>query len=69
MTGSLDIVWLCGISFVAGFIDSIAGGGGASGSYSKEAGAASSTQRTLTVVIRFDTKGLVESTSYHASKF
>jgi len=47
----------------------VAGGGGAGGSYTKEAGASSSTQRTLTVIIRFDAKGLVESTSYHASKF
>lgn len=46
-----------------------AGAGGVGGGYSKEAGASSSTQRTLTVVIRFDSKGLVQSTSYHASKF
>ena len=46
-----------------------AGAGAASGSYNKEAGASSSTQRTLTVVIRFDSNGLVQSTSYHASKF
>jgi outer membrane protein assembly factor BamE (lipoprotein component of BamABCDE complex) len=39
------------------------------GGYGREAGAASSTQRTLTVVIKFDANGLVESTSYHASKF
>ena len=43
--------------------------GGAAGGGSKAAGASSSTQRTLTVVIRFDSKGLVQSTSYHASKF
>jgi len=47
----------------------VAGGGGASGSYNKEAGAASSTQRTLTVVIKFDAKSQVESVRYHASKF
>lgn len=48
---------------------SVGGMGGGSASYSKEAGASSSTQRTLTVVIKFDAKGLVESTRYHASKF
>ena len=48
---------------------STGGMGAGSASYGREAGAASSTQRTLTVVIRFDAKGLVESTSYHASKF
>jgi len=44
-------------------------GAGASGSYTREAGASSSTQRTLTVVLRFDAKGLVESMRYHASRF
>jgi len=42
------------------------GGGGAA---MQEAGASSMTQRTLTVVIRFDENGLVESTRYHATKF
>ena len=37
--------------------------------YGKQAGAASSTQKTLTVVIKFDEKSLVESFTYHASKF
>lgn len=39
------------------------------GGYNREAGAVSSTQKTLTVVIKYDNKGLVESFSYHASKF
>jgi hypothetical protein len=43
--------------------------GGVGGSYSGGAGAASSTQRTLTVVIRFDKNSKVASFSYHASKF
>ncbi len=38
---------------------------GASGS----AGAYSTTQKTLTVIIKFDTQGNVASFSYHASKF
>lgn len=42
---------------------------GVGGSVSKEAGASSSTQKTLTVVIKFDKNSLVESFSYHASKF
>jgi hypothetical protein len=57
------------IGLLIGGGSAVAGAGGAGGTYSKEAGASSSTQRTLTVVIRFDAKGLVESTSYHASKF
>jgi outer membrane protein assembly factor BamE (lipoprotein component of BamABCDE complex) len=39
------------------------------GGYNREAGAVSTTQKTLTVVIKYDAKGLVESFSYHASKF
>ena len=39
------------------------------GSYSKEAGAVSTTQKTLTVIIKFDKNNKVESFSYHASKF
>jgi outer membrane protein assembly factor BamE (lipoprotein component of BamABCDE complex) len=39
------------------------------GGYSQSAGAYSSTQKTLTVVIKFDGSGNVESFSYHSSKF
>jgi len=39
------------------------------GGYSKEAGAASTTQKKLTVIIKFGKNNLVESFSYHASKF
>jgi outer membrane protein assembly factor BamE (lipoprotein component of BamABCDE complex) len=37
--------------------------------YSKSAGAAAQTQKTLTVIIKFDEKQQVKSLSYHASKF
>lgn len=36
---------------------------------SKSAGASSSTQKTLTVVIKFDTQKKVSSFTYHSSKF
>jgi hypothetical protein len=36
---------------------------------SREAGAYSTTQRTLTVVIKFDKNSSVESFKYHATKF
>lgn len=39
------------------------------GGMSQQSGAASVTQRTLTVVIKFDTAGKVESFTYHSSKF
>ena len=41
----------------------------AGGSFSKQSGAASSTEKTLTVVIKFDSKQKVESYSYQTSKF
>ena len=37
--------------------------------FSRDVGAVSSSQKTLTVVIKFNEKNLVESFSYHASKF
>lgn len=54
-----------------------AGGAGAgaiilgviSGNYNKNAGATGSTQKTLTVVIKYGTDGLVKSFSYNSSKF
>lgn len=39
------------------------------GGMSQQAGAASVTQRTLTVVIKYDKTGKVESFTYHSSKF
>ena len=48
---------------------STAGGGLGSGSYSKSAGAQSKTQRTLTVIIKYDENKLVRDFAYHSSKF
>ncbi len=39
------------------------------GAYGKEAGASRSSQRTLTVVIKFDDKGTVDNVTYHSSSF
>ncbi len=39
------------------------------GGYSKSAGAAAQTQKTLTIVIKFDENSLVKTLSYHSSKF
>lgn len=39
------------------------------GGISQQSGAASVTQRTLTVIIKYDAAGKVESFNYHASKF
>lgn len=39
------------------------------GGFSNQSGAVSTTQRTLTVVIKFDANEKVESFSYHQSKF
>lgn len=43
--------------------------GGLGGSYSRAAGATATTQRTLTVVIKFDERKKVKDFSYHSSKF
>lgn len=43
--------------------------GNASGNYSKSAGAASVTQRTLTVVIKFNADHQVESVAYNSTRF
>lgn len=42
-------------------------GGGAG--YSKSAGAVAQTQKTLTIVIKFDDNSMVKTLSYHSSKF
>lgn len=39
------------------------------GGEATQSGSASSTQRTLTVVIKFDTQSKVETCTYHSSKF
>lgn len=43
--------------------------GGLGGSWGKNAGAVSTTQKTLTVVIKFDLEGKVRDFAYHSSKF
>jgi len=45
------------------------GGGLGSGSYSRSAGAQSKTQRTLTVVIKYDEQKKVRDFAYHSSRF
>lgn len=64
-------------SFSKGSVEGLAAGGGAFGSGlvlglisgSKQTGAASSSQKTLTVIIKYGDRQLVESFSFHASKF
>ena len=43
--------------------------GNANGTYSKSAGAASISQRTLTVIIKFTPENTVESVSYNSTRF
>jgi outer membrane protein assembly factor BamE (lipoprotein component of BamABCDE complex) len=43
--------------------------GGVGGGYSQASGASATTQKTLTVIIKFGADNLVESFSYHSSKF
>lgn len=59
-----------GISMLIGAIGgSAAGGAMPSGSFSRSAGAQSKTQRTLTVVIKFDENKKVRDFAYHTSRF
>ncbi len=43
--------------------------GGLGGSWGKNAGAMSTTQKTLTIIIKFDEQGKVRDFAYHSSKF
>lgn len=45
------------------------GGGLGGGNYSTSSGASSKSQRTLTVIIKFDTEGKVRDFAYHTSRF
>ena len=54
---------------IGGLSGDVLAGGGAGGSVSRSAGAESSTQRTLTVVIKFDENEKVRDFAYHSSKF
>ncbi len=45
------------------------GGGVGSFSGSKQVGARSTTQRTLTVIVKYDNRGAVRDIAYHASQF
>jgi outer membrane protein assembly factor BamE (lipoprotein component of BamABCDE complex) len=60
----------------AGFLGAIGGMAGSvlllgipSVNYQEESGADAVSQRTLTVVIKFDHKGMVEQATYHSSRF
>jgi len=44
-------------------------GGLGGGSYNQSSGASSSSQRTLTIIIKFDHDGKVRDFAYHTSKF
>lgn len=44
-------------------------GGLAGGNYNTNSGAASQSQKTLTIIIKFDNKGLVRDFSYNSSSF
>jgi len=54
-------------ALILGFGSDVAGGGGLGGRSS--AGASSSTQRTLTIIIKFDNDGKVRDYAYHTTTF
>ena len=58
-----------GLAGAGGYAGSVLILGGLTGSYSRQAGASATTQKTLTVVIKFDNNKKVKDFSYHSSKF
>jgi outer membrane protein assembly factor BamE (lipoprotein component of BamABCDE complex) len=54
---------------IGGIAGDVLVGGGAAGGYSRSSGAESKTQRTLTVVIKFDEQNRVRDFAYHSSRF
>lgn len=66
---SRDEGGVMGAAGVAGAPGSVLLLGLGAGNYNKSAGASASTERTLTVVIRFDRNGRVQSSRYHSSSF
>ncbi len=64
---SSDVTYSRSSGTIVGLI--FGGSGGGAGTGSRSAGSASSTQRTLTVVIKFDENDRVRDFSYHSSQF
>lgn len=62
--GGISTLFLGGGPVGAGILGGLGGG-----NYSSSAGAKTTTQRTLTIVIKFDEKQLVRDFSYRASSF
>ena len=58
-----------GSLLIGGLIPGANAAGGGTAGYSQSSGATSSTQKTLSVVIRYNQQGTVESLTYHTSKF
>ena len=54
---------------VGALVGDTLGGGLGGGNYSSSDGASSTTQKTLTVVIKFDDQGMVRDFAYHTSTF
>ncbi|MGD2186347.1 MAG: hypothetical protein PVI71_09470, partial [Desulfobacterales bacterium] len=69
VTYSRDAGGLSAILLIGSASGGAAGGGLGSGNYSHSAGAQSKTQRTLTVVIKFDDQNKVRDFAYHSSRF
>jgi outer membrane protein assembly factor BamE (lipoprotein component of BamABCDE complex) len=65
-TGSGGVGGGAGAGGVAGSVLIL---GGLVGGYGQNAGAVSSTQKTLTIIIKFDNEGKVRDFAYHSSKF
>ena len=58
-----------GVGGAGGFAGSVLILGGLGGGYGSGSGAVSSTQKTLTIIIKFDNEAKVRDFAYHSSKF
>jgi len=64
---SSDVTYSRSSGTIVGLI--FGGSGGGAGAASTDTGSTSSSQRTLTVIIKFDSNNLVRDFSYHTSRF
>lgn len=56
-------------SLILGGFSNVPVGGGLGGGFNKSTGAVSKTQKTLTIIVKFDKKSKVRDFAYHSSKF
>ncbi|MEE8272239.1 MAG: hypothetical protein V3R98_10985 [Alphaproteobacteria bacterium] len=67
--GGMSALIFAPVQALGGFLGSALLGGAATGNFDVADGAESTSQKTLTVIIKFDDAGLVRDFAYHTSRF